>query len=570
MGVNAATFSSGGQQSQHYLPGGYSRLDFIKGTGGLVSASNVVIFGDCRGGKPNTIHWFGSPTEAVDTLRSGALLDAVRHAFAVGGNLVPQKIGAWRVNPGTQATRQLKASSNPVIDVTAWDYGLHTNQLKAKLEDGTSSGKKWTVKFQNNADEVHDNIEKESFSIQYVGSGSAVTMDITLTKLTTTVDASGDLDIAFASFPTIEDLVNYINDQTDYTAAVITGTPFDKTTELDTVTSQDIKSSAYTVHSDLQALIDVMNSSPWIDTAIFHSGAASRIVPDNDVDWVYFSGAIDGDYTSSEWTTSLGLAEMEDIQFIGASTADSGVHNAIKTHCASMNSVTGKAERQFILGTATGETIEQAITRAKNLASEYGMLAYPGFKHYDYDNPSVIKTWAGVYYAAKLLGAQAALAINEPHTAKTVDVLDWEKTLTPTEAETLIKNGVCPGIKTKDGRFVTGRTITTYQGADLARNEFSMMREALFVSRDLRTEIERSFVGKAMSNTLLSKVDAIVYGKLSAYNDLGLFNGTPPYWGYKKTIIGDVIKIDYDCYLTPPANFMFLTSHMHVFASTSA
>lgn len=566
MGVQAATFSSGGKQSQHYLPGGYSRLDFVKGTGGIVSASNVVIFGDCRGGKPNEIHWFGSPTEAIDTLRSGPLLDAVRHAFAVGGSLVPQKIGAWRVNPGTQSSRQLSSSSNPMIDVTSWDYGLHTNQLKSKLEAGTTSGKKWTVKFQNNEAEVTDNIEKESFSIQYTGTESSATMDITLTALTTTAGAGG-LNVSFASYPTIADLVDYINDQADYSATVLTATPSDKSTELDTVTSQDIKTSAYTAHSDLQALIDVMNTSPWIGTASFHSGAATRTVPDNDTDWVYFSGAIDGAYTSTEWTNSLSLAEMEDIQFIGASTDDASVHSSIKTHCDSMNSVTGKAERQFIVGGAAGETIAQAETRAHNLGSEYGMLAYPGFKDYDYDNPSTIKTWSPVYYAAKLLGAQAVLAINEPHTAKQVDVLDWEKTLTPTEAEDLIKNGVCPGIKTKDGRFVTARTITTYQGADLPRNEFSMMREALFVSRDLRTAVERTFTGKAMSNTLISKVDPIVYGKLSQYNDLGLFNGNPPYWGYKKTIIGDVIKLDYDCNLTPPANFLFITSHMHVYAS---
>ena len=64
MGVKAAIFQSGGKISQHYIPGAFSRLDFVRGTGGLVSASNVVIFGDCRGGEPGKILWFSGPTHA--------------------------------------------------------------------------------------------------------------------------------------------------------------------------------------------------------------------------------------------------------------------------------------------------------------------------------------------------------------------------------------------------------------------------------------------------------------------------------------------------------------------------
>jgi len=96
-----------------------------------------------------------------------------------------------------------------------------------------------------------------------------------------------------------------------------------------------------------------------------------------------------------------------------------------------------------------------------------------------------------------------------------------------------------------------------------------MIRIALYASKDLRTAIEESFVGKAMSNTLLGKVDGIAVGKLSLYYDMGLFNGNPAYWGYRKTIIGDIVKVDYDANITPPTNFLFVTSHMHVYASTS-
>ncbi len=571
MGVKKATFQSGDQISQHLLPGGYSRLDLVRGTGGLVSASNVVLMGDCRAGEPNKVLWFGGPTEAVQVLRSGPLLDAVRHAFRPGGNLVPQLIGVIRVNPGTRATLALVKGATTQITVTAWDWGLHTNQLKMKVEAGTSAGKKLTLQFQTQEAFVADNVARNSFEILYTGLGSVATMTITKTGLTTscTGAASDDLSITFASFPTIEDLVNYINDHASYTCTLKTGVPSQKTTELDSVTAQDIKGAAYIAASTLQAIIDTLNNCPWVSTAVFNSGASTRDIIDNSA-FTYFSGAVDGAYTSSEWATSLTYAKEQDIQFLGTSSEDASIHALLSAHVAECNAVTGKAERQFIVGGAAGETVDQARTRAGNLASEYGMLAYPGFTHYDYDDTSKTKTWSPAYYAAKLLGAQAALAIAEPATNKDVDVLNWEASLSRTNLELLIAAGVCAGYKNRAGRFVTARTVTTYQGDEMQKCEFSMMREALYIARDLRTALEESFVGHALNNTQLGKIDGVVIGKLSQYYELGLFNGVPPYWGYKKTILGDQVKVEYDCNLTPPTNFLFITSHMHVYADVAA
>lgn len=569
MGVKPATFQSGGRASQHYLPGAYSRLDFVRGSGGLVSIGNAVMLGDSRGGEPNKLLAFGNAAEAEETLRSGPLLDAVRHAFSPGGGLVPQLILAWRVNPGTQSIHNYQESSNTMIEAKSKDYGLHTNQIKTKLETGTSSGKKVTIQFQDNDAEIWDNVEKASLQIQYTGAGSACTMNITKTQLDTTVTGGPggeELTILFASFPTIEDLVNYINDQSAYTCTVLTSVSTDPSTELDSVSAQDIKTSTYDAQSDLQALIDVLNESAWVE-ANYYTAAASRAVPDNETSWVYFTGAIDGAYTATEWGVSLTAVELEDVQFIGTSAEDSATHALIKTHCESMNSVTGKNERQFVVGGAAGETVAQASARAVAISSDAGMLAYPGFTHYDFNDYTKTKAWSPAYYAAKMIGMIVSLSVQEPITNKVVDVLAWEKNLTVTEAETLIKAGVSCGITTRSGRVINARGVTTFQGNLLQRNEFSMMRIALLVSRDLRSSVEDSFVGKAMTNSLLGKIDGVVIGKLSQYSDEGYFTGSPQYWGYVKTVSGDQVKIDYNCYLTPPTNFIFLTSHMHVFAS---
>ncbi len=572
MGIRKATFESGGQISQHAQPGGYSRLNFVKGSGGLSSSSNVVIAGDCRGGDPNKLLWFGSPSEAAEVLRSGPLLDAVRHAFSPGPGLTPQAIAAWRVNPGTRATRtHLKTAVN-MITVSGWDYGLHTNQLKSKLTAGTTVGKKLTVKFQNNDEVVTDNIYRASFEILYIGTGSACAMEITKTGLTTVCTGStpDNLAIVFASFPTIEDLVNYINDQATYTCTIKTGVPTQKTIELDSVTGQAIKTVAYTAQSTLQAIIDAYKVMPYVGNAVYNSAATTRDVPDVDADFVYFSGAVDGAYTASEWAVSLPLLKLEDVQFIGTSSEESATHALIRAHVEECNAVTGKAERQMIVGGAAGETTAQALVRSAAIGVDSGMLAYPGFTDYDFDDMNQTKTWSPAYHAAKLLGAISVLSIPEPLTNKVLNVLGWEVKLSSTEIDALITGGVCAGIKDRSGRFVCARSVTTWQGDELQRCEFSMMRIALYVSRDLRSSVEQSFVGKTLNNSNIGKIDGVVIGKLSQYFDLGLFNGKPSYWGYRKVINGDQVNIDYDANLTPPLNFMFVTSHMHVYASTAS
>jgi hypothetical protein len=513
-----------------------------------------------------------SETEAKQILRSGTLLDAVRHAFNPGGGYTPQQVGFMRVNPGTQATRVVVNSAGDAISVKTADYGLHTNQVKAKIEAGTTSGKKFTTQFQNEAEIVTDNIIRESISIEYVGSGSVATMVIGNTGLVVTVDAVEDLNVPFATFSTIEELVAYINDQEDYVCTALTGDQTQLSSHLDAVASGDI-TSAYTAYSTLQALIEAIAANPHIGEATYIG--TSRLVPSNDTDWVYFTGAIDGAYTTTEWGVTLTALEVEDIQLVGASSSDAAVHALIRAHCVKMNGREGRNERQFIVGGTTGETEAQVIARAKILGNgvECGAICYPGFYDYDFDT-GVVKLWSPVYYAAKELGRQTALALNTPATRKGVGHLGWEKTLSIASLDNLIAGGVWAGQRTRDGLFVNARSITVFQGSNLLRNEFSIVREILFATRDLREAIEQSIIGKAGTQSVYSEIDSIVAQRLSQYtNEFQIFTGNaaaPAYSNYRKSINGDVVTVDYDAQPTSPVNFNFITGHYQVFAQASA
>lgn len=572
MGVDSVPFQSAGQRTEHYIPGAYSRTNYVKSAGGGVSANRAVFIGESKGGKPNTLYWFYSPSEAIDTLRSGPLLEAVLCAFSPGGDLVPQMVGAMRTNPGTQSSRTLKASTTDVILVKAWDWGLHTNQLKMKLEAGTAAGsKKVTLSFLGSESAI-DNIVRPSIEIQYVGAGSAATMSISKTALTTTVTGADDsLNVDFASFPTIEDLVNYINDHSAYTCVAKTGDLTQKSAHLDGVTGQAIKATSYVAYSNLQAIIEAIAKNPYAYSAAFVDAAPTRVVPDVDTDWVYFSGGSHGACTVTEYTASLSALENEDVQIIGSSATDEAVHILIRNHCINMSSVEGRKERMFLVGGAAGETVDQAIARAKNLATDTGSLAYPGFVHYDFSDYSVKKTYSPAMYAAKLIGQEVALAINEPMTNKSVDILSWEADLKKGDLVKLIQAGVTAGGKSQDNRLATIRSLTTYQGNELQRCERSMRRESNYMSRDLREAISKS-VGSAGDDSSGGTEEAIFWTKVKAWHGEGLIvkadDGSLA-WGLVIRRSGSATYIEYHTYLTAPKNFFFITANQHVYEGST-
>jgi hypothetical protein len=565
MGVDAVAFQSAGQRTEHFIPGTYSRTNYVKNAGGGVSANNAVIIGESKGGKPNQLYVFYSPSEAMDVLRGGPLLEAVLHAFSPGNDFTPQYIGAMRVNVGTQASRMMRKGVQDSINIHAWDWGAHTNLVKMKLESGSND--KISFAFEGNAIE-EDDISRPSFKLLYTGSGTAAALTITKTGLTTTITggAAGDnLNIDFNSFPAIEDLVGYIADQPGYSVSLI-GEPAHKSIHLDSVSAQNIKAE-YVAKSNLQAIIDTLNKIPYVGNAEFVSAAASRVVPDLDMDWVYFAGGTNGSASVMAFSDTIDGLENEDVQIIGAATSDEGVHILIRNHCINMNSVENRKERSCLLGGALGETVDATIERAKNLGSKFASLAYPGIYTYDPLDYTQKKFSAPYMYAAKLIGQEVSLAINEPMTNKSVDTLAWEKELKKSDIVKLIKAGVTIGGKSQDNRLATIRNLTTHQGNELQCCERSMMREAMYMARDLRNAYI-SDVGKAgvagsgggTAATFWTKVDSWYKQGLIVRNDSGDLA-----WGLVIRRVGSATFIEFHCYLTAPNNFFFIDMNVHVY-----
>lgn len=568
MGVGGAVFTSAGQRSVHYRPGAYSRRNFIPNAGGGVSSGNVCIFGPCETGEPMKLLVFGSANDARAELTAGEGLDGVIQAFDPGNDLIPQQIGFMRVNDGDQASRVLQNTGSDIFNVLSFSWGSQMNQVKLKFSAGTTSGTRKIETEYQGVSYSKDNIQKESLQIQYIGAGSAAVMTIDGTHLATTVTGGPggeDLNLTFASFPNISAMVAAINSNTAYAASVITGVPTDLCSELDAVTSQDILSAVYTAKSDVAAVLKELNNADFLGICTYIG--TSRVLPDNDADFVYLSGGSYGSYTTTEWTAALLEAEEEDIQLISTPSTELAVHVLIKNHCVKMNGVEGKKERQFYVGGPTGESIATIISNALTLNSSFGSLCSPGY--YQYNDSGVSVLWAPSYFACKQVGMLSALALNNPTTWKTMNVLSWENTYKTTEQDQLIQGGVLIGGKKPNGVLITIRSVTTYQDDSLPQNEASIMRETLYQDRDLRSALENALIGTPLlGNSQLAIVDSIFSQKISQWQQEGIIvpgpDGTSLYSGYTKRIDGDQISIEYNTWNTSPNNFVFITHNVDV------
>lgn len=558
MPISARTFQSAGRISSHWIPGAYSRIDSVRGQSGQVSATNTVIMGRSTGGAPQELLQFNSLNEAVETLRGGPLMEAMRLAFNPGNQVVPQRLFAMRVNNATQATVDLvDGSANDMIQLDSRDYGLYTNQIKVAVAAGSNYGKKVTVTLKSDI-ETFDDIRRQSFTLTHAADTVTIVNNSGAQTLTTT----GGINIDLNAYPTIADLVAYLDAQAGYTAVVVAGQEDASSLELDAVSAQSL-AGGYVVQSTFQAIIDTINAQSGLIEATAVNAAEDRVIPENLTEQ-FLTGGTEGDYDATQWTAALLALEAENIQYIATPDTSASVHASIKTHAETMSSVTKRKERQFLVGAPWGQTVATSITAAGNINSFLGLYVHNGGTQFNVNG--VLTQYDAGYVACMLAGMKSALAINEPLTFKSLNLIELEDKLTGSELEQLIEAGVCPINYSSAEIPQIVRQVTTYQTDDLKYNELSMVSIMNFVSRDLRNYLETQFIGKPATAVQGGVLKQAVDVRLRNYTSQGLFQTDADrvsYWNLQVRISGDTVFVDYDAYITAPVNFIFVTQHFH-------
>ena len=110
---------------------------------GLAPGGIVAMIGPAAGGEPNTVLRFTDPNAAATYFREGDLVDACQQAWQHGAQI----IYLTRIGNALQASHSItNISSASIATIESLGYGTYTNSIEYKVENGTLSGKKMTIR----------------------------------------------------------------------------------------------------------------------------------------------------------------------------------------------------------------------------------------------------------------------------------------------------------------------------------------------------------------------------------------------------------------------------------------
>lgn len=546
-------------------PAAMSRVDdTAMANRNLALGQVVAIIGQSAGGQPNTPLRFGRPQEAIDTLVSGELLDAVLAAFDPSSETNgPGEVVAIRVNPAVQSGLTLvdNGATDSII-LAATDYGLRTNQIKVKVESGTNQGKKITTQL-GSAYYSKDDIGRAAFTVRY--SGGQASAQMTVTNTTVTLQAPNGNTVAsidLATYSTVQALVDRINATSGFSATVASGqSAAPALNGLDSVANQDVKSADYTARADLQACVDWFNSAAegFVNATRHTNGVA----PPANISFTYLTGGSDGTTTNTEWTNAFTVLQTEEVYWVVPVSSSATIHAMADSHAAFM-STQGRKERRAICGTAAGTADTAAIAAALALNSDRTSLVHLGY--YDYDRVTGALTLFPPYLlAAKLAGMFAGVDPGEPLTAKAVKVRGLERKLrNPTDTDPLIVGGVLAVEDTPRGFRIVKSISTWLNDSKYNRVEVSTGVATDYTVRSVRERLEEEVLGSKGNPIALSRAVSAtetVLRELARPAPIGpgILAGdstTPAYRNITAELNGDVLSVAFECSPVIPVNYI--------------
>lgn len=547
------------------------------------STRQVILVGvSGGGGQPKTPQPLGGQQDAVNKLISGDLMSAGIRAFA-DANPSPN-IQYMRVNPAIQSSYTLNdASEKAVITLKSSDYGVYTNRISTQIQAGGTQGLKATVILDGKT-YSQDNLYQSVLSIQYTGASASgiVSVSNASGNMTGSAGASGTEALqwtaSFATYTTVQQLVNFINSQSGWTASVLTASPNSPTANsLDDATSVECKTTAATITATLQAVVN------WYNTVSIVSATRAANVgtlPATMSTPVYLSGGSDGTPTNTDWSDAFtALQNVPTGRIIIPVTGDASIHAMASTHCAYMSDPTVRHNRVAIVGGVTGETVSEVVTRATNLNSRRVSLVWPGIQDTDIVT-QVLTTYAPYIVAAQLAGKLSTLKITQALTRQSISAKGLEgtlqSTLQKTDYDTLSTSGV---MAIKWFQLDTGnyygvvRSITTWlQDTNLDNMELSMVCNEDYVEIRVGDAID-ALVGQAGGPIGAGQAASEADSTLRALETEGAIVGdsnTPAYSDVTATLTGQQVITTYSATIPAPMNFFGVSADFKAYSNASA
>lgn len=487
------------------IPGAYTQRIFPEDQGAGAVTGLALILGEAtKGGIPydafdeveDVINVVEGQAQALEVFGGGDLYYGAEFYLTPTKDerfSTPSQANCIVVNQMTQATTELKNGVTDIIDVAYNKYGVDGNTAAIKVSTGTNTGKLIEMIYKGEEILNNDDTQLDLMSILYTGAGSASTMTITATTLTTTCTgaSSDDLSITLSEYTDMGSLINFINNQANYTC-LLTGQSDEITTVFDAVTTQDIKSATYSCVGTVESIIRILNATGAV-TATLSTGA-TRLIPDNLSEFQYFTGGTVSAATTQDWTNVLVKLEKYDLNNLVIMSGSSTIHSLVEDHVRRMNDVKEKKYRQAGFGAGSGAiTKATRISEMKALNSAYLEYCVSSFKRYDYVNKEVPTTDFQPYYLYPLIaGLRYANNVGMDVVFKYLNVLSTPE-LNQKDQEDYAAAGGTVIQKTTNVNNINNFEIkinnTTYQGSQVTRTNPSVVYEINVLTKDYEEQV---------------------------------------------------------------------------------
>jgi hypothetical protein len=476
-------------------------------------------------------------------------------------------------------------TGNTLFTLMSDDYGLYTNQINYMFSEGSVSGIKATIALATSstvtgATVILDNISRNLFSIQYVGSGSACTLTVNDSTLTTSATGapSDNLNVSFATYSTIQQVIDYINSTGKYNAILLSASSgtLNSSGQFDIQTALPIKTGVVNLTANIQAVIDTLNSSssPYVNATRFTNPQAD--LPAFNTAPLYMKGGSDGTSSVTDWANAINSLQTVQCQVVVPMSNEAAVHAAVAAHVQYMTA--NNSPRVGVVGGALGEyssslPVPTSVIsqRAINLDSSRMVLVSPGVNFYNSQN--VLTNGDSSYTAAFFGGLLAALPAGTPLTHKYFSNINGlEVNFTPADIDALLLSGVSPIQYVLNKGYRDVQSLTTYQGAaNFAYDEISVVLAIDAVTSAVQSALDNQIVGQSVSPATLAQAVSITETQLIGAQNSGYIVGdsnSPAYQSISASANGDIIAVQFQMSPAIPANYVNITVSTTAYSGT--
>lgn len=425
--------------------------------------------------------------------------------------------------------------------------------------------------------------------------GTSATVTITDTELSTTVvggagvSFTGATALKFADFPTIKDIADYLNAQTDYTASVGTAVLGQlPSTALDnmavagiccqfTNTPGRIKIDGYRLGQAVNnGSVLVQLGNPAANPA---SGLPTAMAAQQ-----FLSGGAKGGTSDSDVTAAFAALEQVDGNFLvplfsrdasddladGLTDDTSGytiaaINAAAKSHVLAVSTLKRRKNRQAFL--SLSDTFATVKETSANIASFRCSLTFEDFKQID--SSGSIKTflpWMGSTLAAAMQAAGFYKNI-EWKGINTSGVLVRGGDFNPKsdgQVEDALQSGLLVARPARTGGYIFVSDQTTYgKDANFVFNSIQSVYAADIISTTMAQRMESAFVGQSVADVSAPVARAYAEGILAEFLRLKLIapsdDGAPKGWkNLSIRIVGNAMLVSVEVKLAGAIDFILI------------